>query len=123
MLFILLIGMISLTVTANTTAKLEHKQKTELTKVFPSVDFVSVVSENPIMFVKYDLIKNYSQTTEKQSKTFTINTNYLSIVSDVGWYLKSVNKPINHNISHCWRKGIDINSNRTKANFRIRDNC
>ncbi|MEC4050576.1 hypothetical protein OX284_014140 [Flavobacterium sp. SUN046] len=123
MFSILLIGMISLTVTAKTTATLEQKQKTELTKVMPSVNFVSVVIENSTLFVNRELVKNYSRSA-KTKTLFNPVVNILTVTDDVGWENVKINSKLaNYDTLYSWRKGINNTSNKKTAIIRIRDNC
>lgn len=79
--FILLIGMISLTAFA-TTSKLDQKQKTEF-KIEPSVqiDAVNVVNDFQVAFV----LTSAPFLNNSEVKVFTISINPVAILKDVGW--------------------------------------
>jgi hypothetical protein len=79
--FILLIGMISLTAFAST-SKLDQKQKTEF-KVEPSVQIeaVKVVNDFQVVFV----LTRASFLNNSEVKGFAIFINPIAILNDVGW--------------------------------------
>jgi uncharacterized pyridoxamine 5'-phosphate oxidase family protein len=79
--FILLIGMISLTAFAST-SKLDQKQKTEF-KVEPSVQIeaVNVANDFQVVFV----LTRASFFNNSEVKGFAIFINPVSILNDLGW--------------------------------------
>jgi hypothetical protein len=82
--FILLIGIISLTAFA-TTSKLDQKQKTEF-KSEPSVQIeaVNVANDFQVDFV----LTNSAILNNSEVKVFTISINPVAISNDVGWQIE-----------------------------------
>jgi hypothetical protein len=82
--FILLIGMISLTAFAST-SKLDQKQKTEF-KVEPSVQIeaVNVANDFQVVFV----LTRTTFLNNSEVKGFTIFINPVAILNDVGWKIE-----------------------------------
>lgn len=82
--FILLIGMISLTAFA-ATSKLDQKQKTEL-KMKPSfqIEAVNVANDFQVAFVltRVSFLKN------SEAEVFTFSINPVAVLKDVGWQRK-----------------------------------
>ena len=119
--FILLIGMISLTAFA-TTSKLDQKQKTEL-YFEPSVQIetVNVATDFQVVFVntKTSILKN------SEVEAFTIsNVNpFLAIISDVGWK----GEKQTYQLMSYRDKLLDNYNLKTKNQFKsvanIRNNC
>lgn len=93
-LFMIAIGMMLFTVTANTTAKLEQKQNTELVKEFtvPAYE-VSVVNETKVVSVVIDTQINSIE--DQTSKTASEPESSYSIIKDVGWRSQKGNTTTN----------------------------
>jgi hypothetical protein len=114
--FILLIGMISLTAFA-TTSKLDQKQKTEF-KSEPSVQIEAVNVANDFQVVSVSTVTFLNNS---EVKVFTISINPVAISNDVGWQGEKQTYQITS-----YNDKLLENYNTYKlqnAAVRIRDNC
>lgn len=122
MLFMLVTCMVAFTVTANTTAKPEQKQKAELVKEFtPFTNTVSVVTTFEIVSIKVEA--NCFQDNQILIYVKAYEPLNYAVVTDVGW--QSNEQPINIVSREKLLKNYDLQfrNKHLLGISRIRDKC
>lgn len=121
-LFMLLIGMISFTAMATTTAKPEQKQKMEIIKEFKAQEVtpVIVVLEYPAVFVEAVFMPGANPT----KKPIDEPTYLFAVLLDVGWQgTESKNKLIPYREKLLDNYNLHFKSYTQEPIKRIRSNC
>jgi hypothetical protein len=117
--FILLIGMISITAFA-TTSKLDQKQKTELkTDLSVQIESVNVANDFQVVFV----MTNSAILSNSEVKVFAFSINPVAVLKDVGWQSKKKTyQPISYHDKLLENYNLNFKS-QFKPFANIRSNC
>ncbi|MBY0486167.1 MAG: hypothetical protein K2P85_03095 [Flavobacteriaceae bacterium] len=122
-LFILLIGMISLTVTAANHSTQEQKQKTVIQKEFQSPVVVVNTLSDDFVFIN-DSVVSIENQTHYLFKNYNESTNTLAIITDVGWQLYGKNyKQIPYKEKLLENYNLSFKSKFNYLEYLSRHNC